>query len=84
MKNLLLAFAFIGFMATSYANTITSSTSKVMFECDEDDKCDKTDCKHENKAQCYKKNEKKAYIRPAYKKIIQMILSFYFFLKSID
>jgi hypothetical protein len=47
MKKLLLAFAFIGFMVTSYA-TASVSTSTVMMECE--DKCDKKDCKHDTKA----------------------------------
>lgn len=59
MKNLLLAFAFIGFMVTSYATT-TTSVSTVMTECDGDDKCDKKDCKHDTKACAdHKKSSKK-------------------------
>ena len=60
MKNLLLAFAFIGFMVTSYATTTTTSVSTVMTECDGDDKCDKKDCKHDTKACAdHKKSSKK-------------------------
>lgn len=59
MKNLLLAFALIGFMVTSYATT-TTSTSTVMIECDGDDKCDKKDCKHDKKSACTSKDSKKA------------------------
>ena len=59
MKNLLLAFALIGFMVTSYSTT-TTSTSTVMIECDGDDKCNKKDCKHDKKSACTTKDAKKS------------------------
>ncbi len=67
MKKLLLAFAFIGFLATSSFATATAiSTSFDTVQCDDDKDCDKKDCKHDkktckkgDKATC-KKGDKKA------------------------
>ena len=59
MKKLLLAFAFIGFLASStIASTVALSTSFDTVMCDDDKNCDKKDCKH-NKKKC-KKGDKKA------------------------
>ncbi|PJA07283.1 MAG: hypothetical protein COX70_07400 [Flavobacteriales bacterium CG_4_10_14_0_2_um_filter_32_8] len=61
MKNLLLAFAFIGFISTSSfaTKTILSSTTTTNV-CGDDKKCDKKDCKHDTK-ECkdYKKASSK-------------------------
>ena len=59
MKNLLLAFALIGFIATSSfaTTTLVNSNSEIEF-CADDKKCDKKDCKHKKK-KC-KKGDKKA------------------------
>ena len=47
MKKLLLAFAFIGFLATSSFATTTVLTSSFDVElCDDDKKCDKKSCKN--------------------------------------
>ena len=67
MKNLLLAFAFIGFMVTSYASTSIVESSNDIVLCDHGDKCDKKGCKHDSKkcskdkkACCKKEKTKKA------------------------
>jgi hypothetical protein len=61
MKKLLLAFAFIGFLATSsFANTSVLTTSFDVELCDDDEKCDKKDCKKNKKACTAKKGDKKA------------------------
>ncbi len=61
MKNLLLAFAFIGFIsASSFATTtiVKSNSSKEVYG--DDKKCDKKDCKHDTKeCKAYKKDATK-------------------------
>jgi len=64
MKKLLLAFALIGFMATSYAATAVLPTTNTEMTEGEPDKCDKKDCKHDskecaNKKKACKKGDKK-------------------------
>ena len=51
MKKLLLAFALIGFIATSSfaSSTVVKTSSEIEF-CDDDKDCDKKDCKHDKKA----------------------------------
>ena len=57
MKKLLLAFALIGFIATSsYASTTTIETSAGIEFCEDDKKCDKKGCKHDKKATASKKS----------------------------
>ena len=60
MKKLLVAFAFIGFLATSSfaASTVLASSFDVEF-CDDDKNCTKKDCKHDKKACTAKKDCKK-------------------------
>jgi len=59
MKNLLLAIAFIGLIATStFAASTTISKSIDTVQCDDDKDCDKKNCKHDKKS-C-KKGDKKA------------------------
>ena len=60
MKKLLVAFAFIGFLATSSfaASTVLTSNFDVEF-CDDDKNCTKKDCKHNKKACTAKKECKK-------------------------
>lgn len=61
MKKLLLAFALVGFIATSsFASaTIVKTSSEIEF-CDDDKDCDKKDCKHDKKATASKKECSKA------------------------
>lgn len=59
MKKLLLAIAFIGFIATSsFAANTALTTSFDTVQCDDKD-CDKKDCKHDKKT-CKKGDAKKA------------------------
>jgi len=59
MKKLLLAIAFIGFIATStFAVSTAISTNVDTVECEDDKNCDKKGCKHDKKS-C-KKGDKKA------------------------
>ena len=59
MKKLLLAIAFIGFVATSSFAVSTALSANVdTVQCDDDKDCDKKDCKHDKKT-C-KKGDKKA------------------------
>tara|TARA_B100000809_G_scaffold258995_2_gene303164 strand:+ start:407 stop:709 length:303 start_codon:yes stop_codon:yes gene_type:complete len=59
MKKLLLAIAFISFIATStFAVSTALSTSVDTVQCHDDKDCDKKDCKHDKKT-C-KKGDKKA------------------------
>jgi len=58
MKNLIVAIAFIGFMAApSFALTTDESATVIEF-CEDGKKCDKKNCKHKKKS-C-KKGDKKA------------------------
>ena len=60
MKKLLLAIAFIGFVATSSFATATASiTSFDTVQSDDDKGCKKKDCKHDKKT-CKKGDSKKA------------------------
>jgi len=60
MKNLLLAIAFIGFIATSSFATATALTKSVdTVQCDDNKDCDKKSCKKGDKKSC-KKGAKKS------------------------